>query len=45
MVCELKEGVGIFRPRQPEQTPFNKLDERFYPAFKSVYDEPYLKFR
>ena len=41
MVCELKEGVGFYRPRQPQQTPFYQLVERFYPEFKAVYEERY----
>ena len=25
MVCEAKEEVGFYRPRQPQETPFYKL--------------------
>ncbi len=45
MVCELKEGVGFYRPRQPQQTPFYQLVERFYPAFERVYEERYQERR
>ena len=41
MVCEAKEGVGFYRPRQPQETPFYKLVERFYPEFERVYEERY----
>ena len=41
MVCEAKEGVGFYRPRQPQETPFYQLVERFYPTFKRVYEERY----
>jgi hypothetical protein len=30
MVCEVKQGAGFYRPRQPRQTPFYQLVERFY---------------
>ena len=39
MVCEAKEGVGFYRPRQPQVTPFYKLVARFYPEFERVYAE------
>ncbi len=41
MVCEAKKGDGFYRPRQPRQTPFYQLVERFYPEFKAVYEERY----
>ena len=41
MVCEAKEAVGFYRPRQPQETPFYKLVERFYPEFERVYEERY----
>ena len=41
MVCELKEGVCFYRPRQPQQTPFYQLAERFYPEFKAVNEGRY----
>ncbi len=41
MVCEAKEGVGFYRPRQPQETPFYKLVKRFYPKFERVYEERY----
>ena len=34
MGCEHKEGGGFYHPRQPRQTPFYQLVERFYPQFK-----------
>lgn len=41
MVCEAKEEVGFYRPRQPQETPFYKLVARFYPKFERVYEERY----
>ena len=48
MVCEAKEGVGFYRPRQSQGTPFYKLAcppkprrrrvARFYPEFERVYE-------
>ncbi len=40
-MCEAKQGAGFYRPRQPRQTPFYQLIERFYPEFKAVYEERY----
>ncbi len=49
MVCEAKEGVGLYRPQQPQQMPFHQLAcppkpwrrrvERFYPESERVYEE------
>ncbi len=41
MPCELKEAGAIYRPRQPQQTPFYQLVERFYPEFEALYPERY----
>ena len=41
MGCEHKEGGGFYHPRQPQETPFYQLVERFYPQFKAVYEERY----
>ena len=41
MVCKAKEGVEFYRPRQPQETPFYRLVERFYPEFERVYAERY----
>ena len=51
MLCEAKEEVDFYRPRQPQETPFYKLAcppkpwrrrvERFYPEFERVYAERY----
>lgn len=40
-MCEAKEGVGFYRPRQPQETPFYKLVAQFYPEFERVYEERY----
>ncbi len=39
MPCELKEAGAIYRPRQPQQTPFYQLVERFYPEFEALYQD------
>jgi ssDNA-binding Zn-finger/Zn-ribbon topoisomerase 1 len=41
VVCKAKEGVEFYRPRQPQETPFYRLVERFYPEFERVYAERY----
>ena len=41
MVCGPKEHDGFYRPRQPQQSAFYQLVERFYPEFKRVYSERY----
>ena len=41
MGCEHKEGGGVYHPRQPQQTPFYQLAERFYPQFEAVYEQRY----
>ena len=33
MPCGVKETGGVYRPRNPQQTPFYRLVERFYPEF------------
>lgn len=38
MGCEQDQGVGFYRPRQPKETAFHKLVEKFYPRFKAVYE-------
>jgi hypothetical protein len=39
MGCPHQQGGAFYHPRQPRQTPFYRLVERFYPQFKAVYDE------
>jgi Putative transposase len=41
MGCEHKEGGGFYHRRQPQQTPFYQLVERFYPRFEAVYEDRY----
>ena len=41
MVCGPKEAGGAYRPRQPQQSPFYQLVERFFAQFESVYEERY----
>ena len=41
MVCGPKETGGFYRPRQPQQSAFYQLVERFYPEFRRVYAERY----
>jgi hypothetical protein len=41
MSCGAKEAGGVYRPRHPQQSPFYKLVERFYPEFEAVYEERY----
>jgi hypothetical protein len=39
MGCEHKESGGFYHPRQPRQTPFYQLIERFYPQFEASFKE------
>jgi hypothetical protein len=41
MSCGTKEAGGVYRPRHPQQSPFYRLVERFYPEFEAVYEERY----
>ena len=41
MLCGRKEACGVYRPRRPQESPFYRLVERFYPEFKRVYPERY----
>jgi hypothetical protein len=40
MACGSKEA-GVYRPRYPQQSPFYRLVERFFPEFEAVYAERY----
>ena len=35
------QGGGFYRPRQPKQSAFYQLVEKFYPQFEAVYEERY----
>src|SRR3974377_513433 len=41
MGCGPEVAGGVYHPRQPQQTPFYQLVERFYPQFEAVYEERY----
>ncbi len=41
MPCGAKEAGSVYRPRHPQESPFYKLVERFYPQFEAVYEERY----
>jgi hypothetical protein len=51
MPCGAKEAGGVYLPaprlrqaggpRHPQQSPFYRLVERFYPEFEAVYQERY----
>jgi len=41
MFCGAKEAGGVYRPRHPQQSPFYRLVERFFPEFEAVYEERY----
>jgi hypothetical protein len=41
MACVAEETGGVYRPRHPEQSPFYRLLQRFYPQFEAVYQERY----
>ena len=32
-----RRGVGVYRPRQPQETPFYKLVERFYLKTEEIF--------
>ena len=40
MSCQHQAG-GLYRPRQPKQSAFYQLVEKFYPQFKAAYEERY----
>lgn len=39
MPCGAKEAGGVYRPCRPQDSPFYRLVERFYPEFEPVYEE------
>ncbi len=41
MPCGAKEAGGVYRPRHPQESPFYRRVERFYPEFEAVYEERY----
>jgi hypothetical protein len=41
MGCGPEVAGSVYHPRQPQQTPFYQLVERFYPQFEAVYPERY----
>ncbi len=41
MACGSEEADGVYRPRQPKQSAFYQLIERFFPEFETVYSERY----
>ena len=41
MPCGAKEAGAVYRSRHPQESPFYKLVERFYPQFEAVYEERY----
>jgi hypothetical protein len=41
MPCGPKEAGGVYRPRQPKQSPFYQLVGPFYPEFEAVYEQRY----
>lgn len=41
MPCGAKEAGGVDRPRHPQESPFYRLVECFYPEFEAVYEERY----
>jgi hypothetical protein len=41
MACGSKEAGGIYRPRHPQQSPFYRWVERFFPEFEAIYAERY----
>ena len=43
MPCGVEETGGVYRPRNPQQTPFYRLVERFYPEFSREEDHRRLK--
>jgi len=41
MGCGPEVAGSVYHPRQPQQTPFYQLVQRFYPQFEAVYPERY----
>ena len=41
MGCGPEVAGSVYHPRQPQQTPFYQLVQRFYPQFEAVYSERY----
>ena len=41
MDCGSEVAGSVYHPRQPQQTPFYQLVQRFYPRFEAVYAERY----
>jgi len=41
MPCRAKEAGAVYRSRHPQESPFYRLVERFFPEFESVYEERY----
>jgi hypothetical protein len=41
VACGSKETGGVYRSRRPQESPFYKLVERFFPQFEAVYQERY----
>jgi Transposase zinc-binding domain len=41
MGCGPEVAGSVYHPRQPQQTPFYQLVQRFYPQFEAVYEERY----
>ena len=41
MPCRAKEAGAVYRSRQPQESPFYRLVERFFPEFEAVYEERY----
>ena len=39
--CGPEVAGTVYHPRQPQQTPFYHLVQRFYPQFEAVYEERY----
>ena len=37
MACGSKEAGGVYHPRRPQESPFYRLVERFYPEFEAVF--------
>jgi hypothetical protein len=43
MGCGPEVAGSVYHPRQPQQSPFYQLVQRFYPQFEAVYPERYQK--
>ena len=41
MGCGPEVAGSVYHPRQPQQTAFYQLVQRFYPQFEAVYAERY----